>query len=95
MSTVERSPAQLYQWRQDAVRNARKYRDACEMYPELRDLAHAPMEGTFYDACRNCAFREWCSAERPLDLIDSMLVYDPWEPFAHAQTGQTTTKEHL
>jgi hypothetical protein len=51
------------------------------------------MEGTFYGACTNCAFKDWCAAERPIDLIDSMLTLDPWSPFEHAQTGQTTTKE--
>lgn len=93
LQTVERTPAQLAQWRRDAIRNARKYRDACEMYPTLDDIKYAPMEGTFYGACTNCAFKDFCESGRPVDLVDSMLVHDPWSPFAHSQTGQTSTKE--
>lgn len=93
MITVDRSPAQLAQWRRDAIKNARKYRDACEMYPELSDITRAPMEGTFYGACTNCSFKDFCEAGRPMDLVDSMLVHDPWSPFEHSQTGQTSTKE--
>ena len=92
MITVDRTPAQLTQWRADATRNARKYRDACASYPELADVARAPMEGTFYGACTNCGFKDFCEAGRPMDLIDSMLVYDPWSPFAHSQTGQTNSR---
>lgn len=92
MITVDRTPRQLAQWRRDAIKNARKYRDACEMYPELRDITRAPMEGTFYGACTNCSFKDFCEAGRPMDLVDSMLVVDRWEPFAHSQTGQTSTR---
>lgn len=91
MITVDRSPAQLAQWRRDAIKNARKYRDACEMYPELSDITRAPMEGTFYGACTNCSFKDWCEAGRPVDLVDSMLVKDPWSPFEHSQSGKTTS----
>lgn len=92
MVSVERQPAQLTQWRRDAIRAARRYADACETYSELGDLRHAPMEGTFYNGCSNCAFKDFCEAGRPIELIDSMLVHDPWNPLAHSETGQVTTR---
>lgn len=74
-----RTPDQLEQWRQDAIRLAKRYRELC-LTPDA-SLTSVPMEGTFHDACGFCNFSRFCDAGRPVHYIDAMLVNQPWRPF--------------
>jgi hypothetical protein len=73
-----RTPDQLEQWRMDAIRLARKYRELCR-HPQ--DLTAVSMQGTFHDACGFCNFSRFCDAGRPSHYINAMLVKQPWRPF--------------
>lgn len=76
-----RSPTQLDQWHRDAVRLARQYQAILDATESNEDVLKQPMRGTFHKSCTFCDFKRFCQAERPMELIDSMLEYRPWVPF--------------
>lgn len=77
-----RSPDQLEEWRQGALKLARKYRELIRTVPDLPALlTETRLEGTFTGACGFCAFSKFCQANRPLHYASSMLVHQPWRPF--------------
>jgi len=78
---MERTPMQLAEWKFTAIGLARKFAWLREAYGDLARLHDVPQQGTFTNACGGCFAREFCAAGRPLDLVDSMLVYEPWTPW--------------
>ena len=77
-----RSPEQLEEWRQTAVKLARKYRELLETVPDLSTaLTSTRLEGTFTGACGFCPFSKFCQANRPMHYAGSMLVHSPWRPY--------------
>lgn len=81
MLCYTRSGEQLNQWRRTAIALARRYRDIVAKAPTKEDVGNLLTEGAFYGACLFCDFKDWCGAGRPLNYVDSMLVYSPWRPF--------------
>ena len=78
-----RTPDQLEQWRQDAIKLARRVRDLCSKPdPSLTSVA---MQGTFHDACGFCNFSRFCDAGRPTHYVAAMLTKQPWRPFDIAE----------
>lgn len=82
-----RTATQLEQWRQDAIKLARRYRDLARNVKSLSDLTSVSMDGTFAGACGFCEFAKFCQAERSPSLEPSMLIYNPWQPFSHKATS--------
>lgn len=77
-----RSPEQLEEWRQTAIKLARQYRTLLQTIPDLQSaLTETRMEGTFTDACGFCSFNKFCQANRPAQYADTMLVHQPWRPY--------------
>lgn len=86
-----RSADQLDEWRKTALHLAKRYRDLRERFKGLEDLHRVRTQGTFHGACGFCNFKDFCSAGRPLQYVESMLVRSPWRPFG--QDPETPRKE--
>ena len=81
---VQRSQEELEEWRKTAIHLAKRYQDLVRRFPSLAELHKVRTQGKFHGACRFCAFADFCSVGRPMDLVTSMLVHDPWSPFDFA-----------
>jgi len=62
--------------------------NAIDQLPFLRS------QGLFhYEACSNCPYQEWCRAERPLDVLDSIFVrQDPFEYLTQKESSPLDTQ---
>lgn len=81
---TQRNPQQRQEWRETAIKLAKRFRKLRAVYG-VGDVAHlisaadAPQEGLFHGACTFCTFAKFCQAGRRLDMVESLLVKEPWE----------------
>src|SRR3990167_5537342 len=86
---VNRTPKKIARWRTDAIRLARRYADLKARYSDPAYLPAVPMQGQFvYRACSNCEAQDFCIAEKPVGMIDSLFQHSPWTPWEHAMTTE-------
>lgn len=78
---TQRSPWQIEEWKKTAVHLAKRFQNLKKRWGSLELLHKVRMQGTFDGSCGFCEFDDFCSAGRPLNLVQSMLVHSPWEPF--------------
>lgn len=91
MPFVQRTPELLAEWRKTAISLAKRWRDLKQRFPLLSDIPRVRTQGMFIRGmCAGCEFKNFCLAGRPLELVDSMFVKDPWNPLAHAVAGRET-----
>ena len=77
-----RTPQFTSWWKRDAIALAKTFFGLKEMFegrPEL--IQYVGMQGVFNNSCTFCDLRDFCTAEKNPDLIESMLVYAPWVPW--------------
>lgn len=74
---VKRTPTRLKEWRYDAIELGRKFMQIRDEYAEIESVAEAPMEGTFFGACRYCDFKNFCLDGRRVENLDRMLIDRP------------------
>lgn len=81
-----RAPHQLEAWKADAITLARRFKDLKNRVTTLEDVAgqSIPMFGQLNGGCGLCQFADYCAVGRPISVGKSMLVYEPWSPYAHA-----------
>lgn len=92
MTSVTRTPAMLEEWRKSALHLAKRWRDLKAKYPKLEQIPQVRTQGTFIEGfCGFCEMKDWCAAGRPMELVDSMFIKDPWDALDHAVTGRTST----
>jgi len=78
---TSRTPEQLDEWHRDAVALASRFESLTRIFKDVEMIQHAPTQGKFNGGCTFCQFRQFCSAGRRPELVESMLVYQPWEPW--------------
>ena len=88
---ITRSESQIEAWKDTAIKLAREYRKLVRSYPTLEHVELVPQEGMFHQACAFCGFYDFCSVGRPLNLVDSLLVLEPWRPYSYSQAKAPTT----
>jgi hypothetical protein len=84
MLIEHRAPHQLEAWKADAVRLARRFQSLKIQVQTLDDIKDIPMYGQLTGACMNCQFADFCAVGRPVAVGQTMLRYDPWQPYEHA-----------
>lgn len=82
---VTRTPTQIEEWKKSATHLARRFRELTLRFPDIKSLHKVRMQGMFNGSCPNCALHDFCVVDRPLAMVGSMLVHDPWSPFDYAQ----------
>lgn len=75
-----RDPGWLEEWRLDAIRLARKFRDLLADAPDLSFAQQLPMTGTFNGHCGFCEFVDTCLSGRSPVLMEANLVESVWDP---------------
>lgn len=85
---IQRTEQQFVTWQKVAYSLALRYHLACGA-PEVRTW---PQEGPFSGGCGYCEFREWCLADRKVDLVHRMFEETPWvhEGFDNLKGTETT-----
>jgi hypothetical protein len=78
---TSRSPEAIKSWEQDARALARKFELLGQAAPSVEMIQYMPQEGRFNGGCTFCQFRDFCDAGRRPELVETMLVYAPWEPW--------------
>ena len=91
MVSVTRTPEVLDAWRQNAIMLAKRYRRMKRAFPALDYVEFVPQEGTFNNACRFCAFGDWCRSGRPLGFVEANFAIEPWEPYERAAVEREHT----
>lgn len=92
MIPIERTAEQIEAWKFTAIGLARKFAWLREAYRDRASLHDVPQQGLFTDACMFCFAKEWCAADRPIALLDSMFVTEPWEPWVGIMHETTEAK---
>lgn len=82
---VERSVEQIEEWRKTAIHLARKFWDLIKTKKSWELLHKVRMQGMFTGACNFCSLQDFCSTGRRLDMVNTMLVYEPWKPYNYSQ----------
>ncbi|MAH44929.1 hypothetical protein CMI37_03820 [Candidatus Pacearchaeota archaeon] len=85
---ITRSDAEIDEWRRTAIHLARRFRDLLRRFPTLDDLWRVRTQGKFHGSCAFCHFNDFCAVGRPMNLVDSMLRRERWEPFTYAFKGR-------
>lgn len=75
-----RDPGWLEEWRLDAIRLARKFRELLIDAPDLSFAQQLPMTGTFNGHCGFCEFADTCLSGRSPALMKANLVVSVWDP---------------
>jgi len=79
---VIRTPEMLEKWKSDAIQLARRFGALERAFGHAIELLpFVPQTGVFNNSCTFCQFRDFCAAERRPELVESMLVHDPWRPW--------------
>lgn len=81
MLVTSRSSEQIHEWLTDARVLARKFKLLQAACPSPEMIQYLPQEGKFNGGCTFCQFRDFCGGGRKPELLQSMLVYSPWEPW--------------
>ena len=76
-----RSPELLQEWHRDQIALARRFGALQRTFNDIELIQYAPAQGRNNDACKFCQFRDFCAAGRRPELVESMLVHQPWEPW--------------
>lgn len=77
-----RDPGWLEEWRVNAIRLARKFKDLLADAPDLSFAQSLPMSGTFNGHCGFCEFADTCLSGRSPALMEANLVESVWDPRA-------------
>lgn len=82
---IERTHAFLDEsWLPTARALAAHHRALLDSFADVSQIAAVPMEGQFNGACATCDFAAFCKANRPVELVDSMLRREPYtDPLTH------------
>lgn len=83
---IHRTDYQIEQWHTTAVFLARKFQDLTKRYGHLKAIHKVRMQGVFHNACAWCNFYDFCASGRPLNMIDSFMIKDPWRPFSYSKS---------
>lgn len=78
---TSRSPEAINTWLQDARALARRFEVLMKACPSVEMIQYMPQEGRFNGSCTFCQFRDFCDAGRKPELVETMLIYSPWEPW--------------
>jgi len=81
LGITTRTPEALADWHKDAVALAKRFKVLTEYFGDRALLPYVPQQGKFNGGCTFCQFKDFCVANRNPDLIESMLVHSPWEPW--------------
>ena len=61
--TVTRTPGQLREWEKSAIVKAKRLKQLCETYTEIKHLSLVRKQGMFvYKGCPGCTYQEYCLA---------------------------------
>lgn len=71
---LERGPETVKAWKRDAIKFARRYQEIHETYGDLNHIDRVPQEGRFNGSCQFCEFQDFCLVNRPVNMVDKMLV---------------------
>ena len=81
---VERTPQQIEQWKRTAIALATRYKYNLRITQEnggLDFVPELPIQGAFNGSCEWCEFKQLCTMGKPVELMHSNLIYQPWEPY--------------
>ena len=94
LGPIDRTPDALVEWKKSALNLAKRFIELKQRFPRLEDIHRARMQGTFFNRCQFCALFEWCATGRRLNMVSSLLAYEPWMPFDYSQglVGNTAHK---
>jgi hypothetical protein len=82
---TQRTPQQITAWQANVVRLAKRFDALRQRYPTMDHAYATPQEGTFHGACSYCTFKQFCQTGRRPELVESLLVYRPWEVTADGE----------
>ncbi len=71
-------------WKREAIQTAK---ECMALLPAVRavgigNLRVWPQEGMWNNGCTFCEFADLCAGDCAPQLVETLLVYDPWEPWA-------------
>lgn len=78
---TQRTKTKIVEWKKTALHLAKRYMVMCEKWGTLERLEKVRQQGRFTGACMFCDFYDFCALDRRPELVESMLVHDPWSPF--------------
>ena len=78
---VQRTPAELDEWRTTALALAQEYSRLTAEIKSVADIGKARMRGMFNGSCAYCEDYDWCLSGREPELVNAMFVYSPWQPW--------------
>jgi len=80
---INRSPAELVEWRKTAIFLAKKFKDLKQRFDKIEDIPKVRTPGKFNGGCTYCELKNFCDVGRPLNVFGGprpILIHDPWEP---------------
>jgi len=80
---INRSPAELVEWRKSAIFLAKKFKDLKQRFSSIEDIPKVRTQGKFNQGCVYCELKNFCDVGRPLNVFGGprpILSHDPWEP---------------